>query len=148
MKHTMKQQTHKIIYQGRKELLDPSTGEIVQAQRSYHKENDFNFHKLWLKNFSETCSGILTGKAKLLLFLMLNAQKRTNRICMSQEDLAKKCGISARTVSSTLKELKASGFLRIRSCYILLNPDIIFKGTYEERKEAICEWYHMEEEES
>lgn len=145
MKHTIKQQTHKLIYQDCKNLLDPTTGEIVQAQRSYRKENDFNFHKLWIENFYDTCSGILTGKAKLLLFLMINAQKRTNRICMSQEELALKCGISARTVSATLKELKASGFLRIRSRYILLNPEVIFKGTYEERKQAIYEWMDMEE---
>lgn len=123
-----------------KDLYDPSTGEIVTARQTIKQEGDFNFHKIWLGNFAETTKVIGSKQFTLLLWLISSAQKGTNRIGMTQKEISQKCGISLRTVSATISELKKSGFLYLTEKYILINPNVIFRGAYDKRLSVIAEW--------
>lgn len=134
------QQTSKLQRHSSKTLVDPHTGEIVSAHQITIEEGDFNFHKIWWGNFMETTKEIGNKKMAVMMWLIFSAQKGTNRVYLTQQQIAKGCGVSLRTVSSTIADLKESGFLRLAEGYILINPDVIFRGAYDKRLSAIAEW--------
>ena len=138
------QQTSKLQRHSSKTLVDPFTGEIVSAHQITVENGDFNFHKIWWKNFMETTKEIGNKKIAVMMWLIFSAQKGTNRIYLTQQQIADGCGASLRTVSSTMAELKESGFLRLAEGYILINPDVIFRGSYEKRIVALQEWYDLQ----
>lgn len=134
------QQTSKLQKHSSKTLFDPITGEMVSAHQITIEEGDFNFHKIWWGNFMETTKEIGNKKMAVMMWLIFSAQKGTNRVYLTQQQIAKGCGVSLRTVSSTIADLKESGFLRLAEGYILINPDVIFRGAYDKRLSAIAEW--------
>lgn len=134
------QQTSKLQKHSSKTLFDPITGEMVSAHQITMEEGDFNFHKIWWGNFMETTKEIGNKKIAVMMWLIFSAQKGTNRVYLTQQQIAKGCGVSLRTVSSTIADLKESGFLRLAEGYILINPDVIFRGAYDKRLSAIAEW--------
>lgn len=134
------QQTSKLQKYTSKILLDPITGEVVPTRQTTIQEGDFNFHKIWWGNFMETTKEIGNKKMAVMMWLIFSAQKGTNRVYLTQQQIAKGCGVSLRTVSSTIADLKESGFLRLAEGYILINPDVIFRGAYDKRLSAIAEW--------
>lgn len=134
------QQTSKLQKHSSKTLFDPITGEMVSAHQITIEEGDFNFHKIWWGNFMETTKEIGNKKMAVMMWLIFSAQKGTNRVYLTQQQIAKGCGVSLRTVSSTIADLKESGFLRLAEGYILINPDVIFRGSYDKRLSAIAEW--------
>ncbi len=138
------QQTSKLQRHSTKTLVDPITGEIISAHQITLEEGDFNFHKIWWKNFVETTKEIGNKKTAVMMWLIFSAQKGTNRIYLTQQQIADGCGASLRTVSSTIAELKESGFLKLAEGYILINPDVIFRGSYEKRIIVAKEWNNLQ----
>lgn len=138
------QQTSKLQKHSSKTLFDPITGEMVSAHQITIEEGDFNFHKIWWGNFMETTKEIGNKKIAVMMWLIFSAQKGTNRVYLTQQQIAKGCGVSLRTVSSTIADLKESGFLRLAEGYILINPDVIFRGSYEKRMDAQKEWRNLQ----
>lgn len=136
--------TNKLQKYTTKDLYDPSTGEIVTARQTTIQEGDFNFHKIWWGNFMETTKEVGNKKIAVMMWLIFSAQKGTNRIYLTQQQIANGCGVSLRTVSSTIADLKESGFLKLAEGYILINPDVIFRGSYEKRMDAQREWRNLQ----
>lgn len=138
------QQTSKLQRHSSKTLVDPITGEIISAHQITLEEGDFNFHKIWWKNFTETTKEIGNKKTAVMMWLIFSAQKGTNRIYLTQQQIADGCGASLRTVSATIADLKQGGFLKLAEGYILINPDVIFRGSYEKRIVALQEWHNLQ----
>lgn len=134
------QQTSKLQRHSSKTLFDPTTGEMVSTHQIIMEEGDFNFHKIWWKNFTETTKGIGNKKTAVMMWLIFSAQKGTNRIYLTQQQIANGCGVSLRTVSSTIAELKEGEFLKLAEGYILINPNVIFRGAHDKRLSVIAEW--------
>lgn len=141
------QQTSKLQKYSTKTLVDPATGEVINAHQILMQEGDFNFHKIWWENFMETTKEIGTKKIAVMMWLIFSAEKGTNRVSLTQEEIAKGCGTSLRTVSSAISELKKGGFLKLTEKYILLNPNVIFRGTYEKRIAVMEEWQALQDKE-
>lgn len=138
------QQTSKLQRHSTKTLIDPITGEMVSTHQVTMETGDFNFHKIWWQNFTETTKEIGNKKIAVMMWLIFSAQKGTNRIYLTQQQIADGCGVSLRTVSSTISELKEGGFLKLAEGYILINPDVIFRGSYEKRMDAQREWHNLQ----
>ncbi len=134
------QQTSKLQRHSSKTLFDPTTGEMVSTHQIIMEEGDFNFHKICWKNFTETTKGIGNKKTAVMMWLIFSAQKGTNRIYLTQQQIANGCGVSLRTVSSTIAELKEGEFLKLADGYILINPNVIFRGAHDKRLSVIAEW--------
>ena len=138
------QQTSKLQRHSSKTLFDPTTGEMVSTHQIIMEEGDFNFHKIWWGNFMETTKEVGNKKIAVMMWLIFSAQKGTNRIYLTQQQIANGCGVSLRTVSSTIANLKEGGFLKLVEGYILINPDVIFRGSYEKRIIAMEEWHNIQ----
>lgn len=126
-------QNRRII--GTQNFYNSSTGEIVEMQlvESDTPEKDSNFHKLFLKNFEEALKKIVNKKTSLCFWILSHLTK-DNLLLYTYREIADKTDTSYKTVADTMQQLLNSDFLRKHSSgYYMVNPDIIFKGSYQRR---------------
>lgn len=120
---------------GTQEFYNSSTGEIVEMQimETDAYEKDINFHKLFLKNFINALEPIANQKLSLCFWILSNLSK-DNLLLYTYRQIADKTGVSYKTVADTMKYLQGADFVRKHgSGYYMVNPDIIYKGSYQRR---------------
>lgn len=125
-----KQQTQKKLKViGTQQFINVATGEIEDFQVTSIEERDFNFHKVWMRNFINTLDVVGNQKTKLCFWIIDNLNKE-NQLCMTYRQIAEKTDISLETVRITMKLLLEADFLRKvnMGCYVV-NPDVVYKGT-------------------
>lgn len=143
-----KQQTQKKVkFVGTQQYINANTGEIEDFQVTSVEERDFNFHKVWMKNFINTLDIVGNQKTKLCFWIIDNLN-RESQLCMTQRQIAEKSGISLDTVRITMKLLMNSDFIRKynQGCYVV-NPDVIYKGTRTGRLNVLNTYANVEKKE-
>jgi len=123
----------KIKVIGTQEYINASTGELVEMQVTDIEERDFNFHKLWLRNFIATLDIIGNQKTKLC-FWIIDHLDRENKLCFTQRQIADMSGVGIKTVNLTMQILTKADFLRkVNQSVMMINPNIIYKGRRQSR---------------
>ena len=139
MQVTTKKIPRKSKFVGMKELVDPDTGEIYPMQINQIEDRDFNFHKLWLRNFIYGLENI-TNQRMAVAFWVIENLDENNLLIATQRRISKEMGISLSTVSYTMTALQEGSvpFLtQIQQGVYKVNPEIIFKGSHSKRM-GIC----------
>ena len=129
-------------YVGSKYMVDPDTGEAVPMQIVEIEDRDFNFHKVWLQNLITSLEGISNQKLKLAFWIIDHLDKE-NKLVMTQRAIAEGSKMSLATVVRTMKALQQGdpAFLqRINSGAYRVNPDVIWKGSYNSRLGVIFDY--------
>ncbi|EEW4296007.1 TPA: replication/maintenance protein RepL [Escherichia coli] len=118
----------KVKIVGKKQYLDPATGEVSDFQVINIEERDANFHKIWLSNVIQSLDLIGNQKIRFAFWLMDQANK-DNEITLTLRQMSELSKISLETVRLTVKSLIESDFLRRKNMGVYqINPNSIFKG--------------------
>lgn len=138
------QTTKKVKYVGTETFINAETGEIMDMQVSNVEERDFNFHKVWMRNFISTLEVVGNQKTKLSFWIIDHLDKE-NKLCMTYRQIADETGISLDTVRLTMAILLDGNFLRRvnQGCYIV-NPDIMYKGSRTGRLNVLTQFSQAE----
>lgn len=133
--------TKKVKIIGKKKFVDAETNEIQEMQVISVEEQDFNFHKLWLRNILTTVDLIGNQKMKLAFWIIEHLDYE-NKLIYSYEQMAKETGISLDTVKKTMKILIECDFIKRKNggCYIV-NPDILYKGNNQTRMNVLIQYH-------
>ena len=143
-KHENSCTSKKVKVVGTKKYVDNETGEIENFQVVSVEDRDFNFHKVWLESIVNSIDLIGNQKTKLAFWIIENLNKE-NQLVMTQRQIADKSGISLKTVSTTMKALLDSNFLRkINAGAYCVNPDVLFKGTRNGRLNVLFQYQALE----
>jgi DNA-binding transcriptional regulator YhcF (GntR family) len=130
----------KIKVIGTEQYIQTSTGEIKDFQVSEIIDKDFNFNKIWMKNFISTLEIVGNQKSKLCFWIIDNLN-RDNQLIATYRQLADKTGISLETVRVTMKMLLDADFLRKQATGVyIVNPDIVFRGSRTARLNVLNEY--------
>lgn len=117
---------------GKQELLNRTTGEVIECDVVEFEDRDANFEKIWLGHVLSAIEEIGTAKIKVLSYLMKHKSPADNTVIATQESIAEKCGVSRQTVHATLRALEKHEIISkhkdVKGVY-MLNPNVIFKGT-------------------
>lgn len=126
---------------GTQKYLNPNTGEIIDMQviETEENEKDFNFHKLFMKDFIATLDLVGNQKTKVCYWIIDNINK-DNMIMFSYRQISEKTGICYDTVARTVKTLIDADFLRKSGKILIVNPDIIFKGSAMRRANVLHQY--------
>ena len=108
--------------------------ETTTPKKQYYNvddsNRDSNFHKLFLNNFISSIELVANQKTNLVLWLLKHMSTK-NEISYTYREIAELTGTSYRTVADTMKTLLNADFLRKHSSgYYMINPDVIYKGSY------------------
>lgn len=141
----MKKQTtqKKVKYTGIQGYINADTGEYKEMYVTDIEDRDFNFSKVWMKNFLLAMDIVGNRKTKVAFWIVDNA--KGNILIGTQRELADKIGVSYQTVNTTLKLLMDADFLRRKQSGVyVINPDIAFKGTRQARLNILSEYHKAE----
>ena len=126
---TTKTTTKKVKCIGSEQFINAETGEIEEFQVTSIEERDFNFTKVWIRNFVATLDLVGNQKTKLVYWIIDHLNKE-NQLIYTNRQLEVETGISLKTVSTTMKALQDANFLKKQSNGVyIINPEILFKGS-------------------
>lgn len=119
----------KVKYVGTERYINSRTGEIEEFQVTNIEERDFDFAKVWMRNFILTLDLVGNQKTKLAMWIVDNLDRENRLICTFRR-MSEETQISKSTVIDTMKILQDADFIRkLSNGVYVVNPDIIFKGT-------------------
>ncbi len=125
---------------GQQQYINASTGEIETFNVTSIENRDFNFTKIWMRNFISTLDIVGNRKTKLCMWIVENID-HNNRLIGTMRDIAAKSNTSLETVRVTLKILLDADFLRREQNGVyMVNPDIVFKGTHNSRMNILNQY--------
>ena len=131
----------KVKYVGTEEFVNVATGEVEEFQVTKIEDRDYNFTKVWMRNFITTLEIIGNQKTKFCYWIIDNIN-RENQLIGTQRQLAERSGLSLQTVNTTIGLLMDADFLRKTSASVYtVNPDIVFKGTRGSRLNVLNQYY-------
>lgn len=138
------QTTKKVKFIGVQQFINASTGEIEEFNVTSVQERDFNFHKVWMRNFISTLDIVGNQKTKLCFWIIDNLTKENN-LPYTYRQIAERTKISLDTVRVTMKILLDADFLRRQniSNYIV-NPDVVYKGSKTDRLNVLNQYQYAE----
>lgn len=115
---------------GTQQYVNVNTGELREMQviESTEDNKDFNFHKLFMRDFIRAIDIVSNKKTKICYWIIDNINK-DNQLLYSYRQISKITGISYSVVAETVKALLDADFLRKHGKVLIVNPDIIFKGS-------------------
>ena len=139
----MNKKTYKSSTSGRRvvvghdEYVNQRTGQIEEFAVIRVQQADFNFEKIWLYRLIEALD--LAGGAKIkVLMWMIDQRDRENRVIATQARIAEEVGVSRRTVSDLLSEMKSDGLVSSpQSGVYRLDPNLIWKGRHTTRMNVL-----------
>lgn len=136
----MAQTTKKVKYIGTEQYINARTGEIEEMQVTSIEDRDFNFSKVWMRNFISTLDIVGNQKTKLC-FWIIDHVDRQNVLIGTMRSIANDSGISLETVRKTMSILLDADFLRrVQNGVYIINPDIVFKGSRSGRMNVLNQY--------
>lgn len=130
----------KVKVKGTQTYINANTGEIEEMQVTSIEDADFNFSKVWMKNFIATLDIVGNQKTKVCFWIIDHIDKN-NMLVATQRSLSEQIGVSYQTVSTTIKILLDADFLRkVQSGVYMVNPDVVFKGTRQKRLNVLNQY--------
>jgi len=130
---------------GTQEYLNTTTGQIEEFQVVETEERDANFQKIWLAHILSAIDEISNAKMKLLFFLIKEAVKLDNIIPMTTDEISQQSGVSKATVVRTLQVLEKHDIIKRKTGVVMLNPNVVFKGSYGKRMNVLIKYYSLPE---
>ena len=115
---------------GTQQYVNVNTGELREMQviESTEDNKDFNFHKLFMRDFIRAIDIVSNKKTKICYWIIDNINK-DNQLLYSYRQISEITGISYSVVAETVKALLDADYLRKHGKVLIVNPDIIFKGS-------------------
>lgn len=137
----------KVKYQGSADFINAQTGEIEKFEVTSIEEKDFNFTKVWMRNFIATLD--LVGNRKThLCYWIIDHINYENQLVYTLRRISDETGISLETIRVTMKILLDSDFLRrLQSGVYIVNPEIIYKGRHAARLNILNQYSNAPREE-
>lgn len=136
----MAQTTKKVKYIGTEQYINARTGEIEEMQVTSIEDRDYNFSKVWMRNFIATLDIVGNQKTKLCFWIIEHVNKQ-NVLIGTMRSISKESGISLETVRKTMSILLDADFLRrVQNGVYIINPDIVFKGSRSGRMNVLNQY--------
>jgi len=128
-----------VALEGTKTLINPETGEKFEVGHVAVTESDANFSKIWIANILMAIEEFSSATMEILFWLVKKTEstKGTNTITMTIREIAAETGRSTYSVNKVLKVLERNDVVRRKTGVIFVNPDVVYKGTYQGRMNVL-----------
>lgn len=142
---TQKHTTKKVKFMGTEQFLNVETGELQEFQVQDIAERDFNFTKVWMRQFIQTLDLLGNQKTRIALWIIDNID-RENRLVYTLREISKFSDSSLETVRQTINLLQSSDFIRKKKNGLyVVNADVVYKGSRGQRLNVLNQYHDITE---
>lgn len=136
----------RVNLEGSKTLIDPNTGERFEVGHMAIAEADANFSKIWVANLLFAIEEFSSAAMEILFWLVKETEKTrgTNTIIMTIREVAEETGKSTQTIHRVLKILEKNDVIRRKTGVIIVNPEVVYKGTHQGRMNVLMSYKSVE----
>jgi len=136
----------RVNLEGNRTLIDPNTGERFEVGHVAIAEVDANFSKIWVANLLFAIEEFSSAAMDILFWLVRETEltKGTNTIIMTIREVAKATNKSTQTVHRVLKILERNDVIRRKTGVIIVNPEVVYKGTHQGRMNVLMSYKSVE----
>lgn len=136
----------RINLEGTKTLVDPETGERFEVGHMAVTEADANFSKIWVANILMAIEEFSSASMELLFWLVKKTEETrgTNTIVMTIREIADETNKSTQTVHRVLKILERNDVIRRKTGVVIVNPEVVYKGTHQGRMNVLMSYKSVE----
>lgn len=120
--------------------VNPKTGEKVETVSTALEVSDVNFAKVWVTHLLHSLEVVGGAKMKVVNFILDNLNYSQNLLVANYAEIAKATKVSERTVGETIRLLRDVDFLQTRPGVLMVNPDIIAKGSNNKRRALLIKF--------
>ena len=136
----------RINLEGTRTLIDPETGESFDVGQMAVTEADANFSKIWVANILMAIEEFSSASMELLFWLVKKTEETrgTNTIAMTIREIANETNKSTQTVHRVLKILERNDVIRRKTGVVIVNPEVVYKGTHQGRMNVLMTYRTVE----
>lgn len=136
--------TKKVKYVGTQTFINANTMEVEEMTVTSVEERDFNFKKVFWRQFLYTLDLIGNQRIACANYIIESAN-RDNVVIATVRAIAEATGVSLKTVATTMGILQDAGFLKkVSNGVYMINPDIIFQGGYGKRLNCLTQYQDID----
>ncbi len=138
--HSKTSTSGKKVVVGYDEYVNKRTGEVEEFAVMRATQADWNFEKLWLFKLVELLDLVGNSKVRVLVWMLENRDSE-NRIIATQSVIAEGAGVSLKTVSRLLGEMREEDLISSpQNGVYRLTPDLIWKGSHPSRMNILMQF--------
>lgn len=136
----------RINLEGTKTLIDPETGERFEVGHMAVTEADANFSKIWVANLLMAIEEFSSATMEILFWLVKKTEETrgTNTIIMTIREIAEETKRSTYSVNRVLKILERNDVIRRKTGVVIVNPEVVYKGTHQGRMNVLMTYRSVE----
>jgi DNA-binding transcriptional ArsR family regulator len=139
--------TRKVKHIGTETYINSQTGESQEFQVIDIEERDADFSKLWMAHILDAVQELGNAKMRVMMHLIA-VRDRMNNVIATAQEIADAVGVSEKTVRETIKTLVENKIITRRrgiKGVLMLNPDVVFKGTRGARLNVLYRYREWEQ---
>lgn len=141
----------KTTYVGTKTFRDTQTGELIELEYIEKKVSHSlkkGWRRVYLENFMELLAGLYSAGRKIdVIEFILNNLDSENKLCYTQEQVAKKSKVSKQIVVDTYKYLVKHDFMKKQGSVYVVNPKFVCAIGSDKKNRMIGVRYSYDDEE-
>jgi len=118
--------------------INQRTGECIEAVEVTKKLGRQGFMITYLSAIINLIDSFGTKKMVVVKYLLENMDKSSNSLFVTSRELALKCSVSLHTVTETLKALENANIIKRRTGGIMINSDLVHRGSHNKEKALIA----------
>lgn len=132
------------IVTGTETWINQQTGEIADATTILQKVQDINFTKVWISHLLNALDIVGGKKMKVVNYILDKMNYTENVLVATQAEIAEATNVSRKTVNETINLLKEAEFIKGRVGAIMLDPNVLAKGSAGKRQYLLMKFETFE----
>lgn len=121
--------------------VNQRTGEILETVEIMKPIGRQGFMITYLTTILELIETIGNKKMQIIKYILANMDKSTNTYLTTTRELSEKTKSSPKTVTETLKLLEEKKIIQRRTGAIMINPQLIHRGSNNKEKALLTRFY-------
>lgn len=135
-----------IIHQGVSKWKNLETGEVIETQDIIKKTSRNGFMITYLNQIIKLIDKLGNRKMQVVRYILDNMEPATNTLVITTTELAKKSGVSRKTVSETLRILAENEIIARRVGAIMINAQLMHRGSNSKEKYLLTKFQEWQKD--
>jgi len=140
--------SRKVKHIGTEVYINAATGVATPFQVIDIEDRDADFSKLWIAHVLDAVEQLGNAKMRVMMHIIAKRDPTSNNLIATAQEIADAVSVSEKTVRETIKALVEAKIVTRRKGIkgvLMLNPEVVFKGSRSGRLNVLYRYKEWEQ---